>query len=111
MEHLNIQYEEFAKVELRIATVLAARPVAGTDKLVALQVSLGSEERQIVAGIRAQYAPESLVGKQIVIVANLEPRTLRGETSHGMLLAASDSSGKLSLLTPDQGIDAGSQVK
>lgn len=76
-----------------------------------LQVELGSEQRQIVAGIRAHYAPEEMVGKHIVIVANLEPATLRGVESQGMLLAASDDHGRLSLVTPEKHVDSGAKVR
>ena len=96
-----IAYDDFAKVELRVAKVLEARPHPNADKLLLLQVDLGEEApRQIVAGIKAHYTPESLVGKKIVIVANLAPATLRGETSSGMLLAAT-SGEKVILLTVD----------
>lgn len=105
-----IQYDDFAKLDLRIATVLEARVHAKADKLMVLKVSLGTEERQIVAGIKAHYAPEQLVNKQILVVTNLEPRNLRGEVSHGMLLAASNDK-EFALLTPDKPITAGSGVK
>ena len=95
-----IAYEDFAKLELRVAKVLEARPHPNADKLLLLQVDLGDEQKQIVAGIKLHYAPESLVGKLIVIVHNLEPRMVRGEASNGMLLAAT-SGEKVVLLTPD----------
>jgi methionine--tRNA ligase beta chain len=95
-----ISYEDFAKLELRVAKVLEARPHPNADKLLLLQVDVGDEQKQIVAGIRAHYTPESLVGKSIVIVNNLAPAMLRGETSNGMLLAAT-SGDKVVLLTPD----------
>lgn len=107
-----IQYDDFAKVELRVAKVLEARPHPNADKLLLLQVDLGEEApRQIVAGIKAHYALESLVGKKIVVVANLAPAVLRGETSNGMLLAAS-SGEKVILLTVDDPVCApGSKIK
>jgi methionine--tRNA ligase beta chain len=96
-----IVYDDFAKVELRVAKILEARPHPNADKLLLLQVDLGEETpRQIVAGIKAHYAPEALVGKRIVVVANLAPAMLRGETSNGMLLAAT-SGEKVVLLTVD----------
>jgi methionine--tRNA ligase beta chain len=95
-----ITYEDFAKVELRVAKVLEARPHPNADKLMLLQVSVGEETKQIVAGIRLHYTPEQLVGKNIVIVNNLAPVLLRGEASNGMLLAAT-SGEKVVLLTPD----------
>lgn len=97
-----IPFEEFAKVDLRIARVVHAEPHPNADKLLKLQLDDGSgQPRQICAGVRAQYAPEQLVGKLIVIVANLAPRTIRGEESRGMLLAASDA--------PKEGGDPGVQ--
>ncbi len=96
-----IVYDDFAKVELRVARVIEARPHPNADKLLLLQVDLGEESpRQIVAGIKAHYTPESLVGKLIVVVVNLAPAMLRGETSNGMLLAAT-SGEKVVLLTVD----------
>src|SRR5579862_4870715 len=86
----TIKYDDFAKLELRVATVLECKPHPNADKLLILQIDLGSEKRQICAGLRLHYQPEQLVGKQIIVVANLEPRTMRGEISQGMLLAATD---------------------
>ena len=87
----QILFDHFAKVDLRVATVLSAEPHPNADKLLKLRLDDGTPEgRQVCAGIKAWYEPASLVGKQVVIVANLEPRTLRGEISHGMILAASD---------------------
>jgi methionine--tRNA ligase beta chain len=107
----TIKYEDFAKIELRVAKVLEARAHPNADKLMLLQVSVGEETKQIVAGIRLHYTPEQLVGKNIVIVNNLEPAMLRGEASNGMLLAAS-SGEKVILLTPDDPDCApGSKVK
>ncbi|MCX6778319.1 MAG: methionine--tRNA ligase subunit beta [Candidatus Micrarchaeota archaeon] len=84
----TITYEDFCKVEMRVGVVLTAEGVLGADKLIKMSVDLGSEKRQIVAGIRQYYAPEEMVGKIIVIVANLQPRVIRGIESQGMLLAA-----------------------
>jgi methionyl-tRNA synthetase len=107
-----IVYDDFAKVELRVAKVLEARPHPNADKLMLLQIDLGEESpRQIVAGIRRHYTAEQLIGKRIVVVANLQPATLRGETSSGMLLAAS-SGEKVILLAPeDPDCLPGSKVK
>ena len=107
-----ITYDDFAKIELKVAKVLEARPHPNADKLMLLQVSIGGEEtKQIVAGIRLHYTPEQLVGKNIVIVNNLAPVMLRGEASNGMLLAAT-SGEKVVLLTPDD-VDcvAGAKIK
>jgi methionyl-tRNA synthetase len=87
----EITYDDFAKIDLRIATVLAAREHPNADKLMLLQIKVGEVEKQIVAGIRGHYTPEQLVGRQIVVVNNLQEAMLRGEESHGMLLAASDA--------------------
>ena len=88
----EITFDDFAKVDLRVAKILEAEPHPDADRLVKLQVDDGSgQSRQICAGIREHYSPESLVGKSIVIVANLAPRKIRGEESRGMLIAASDA--------------------
>ncbi len=106
----NINYEDFTKIDLRVGTVVEAIPHPNADKLLLLQVNIGDMGvRQIVAGIKEHYKPEDLVGKQIVIVANLEPRVLRGEVSYGMILAAKDAAG-LSMLTVDKVISLGSKV-
>src|SRR5829696_2410959 len=107
----TIQYDDFAKLDLRIATVLECKPHPNADKLLVLQIDLGDEKRQICAGIRAHYPPEQLVGKQIVVVANLEPRQLRGEISQGMLLATHDqASGRVVILGPTDAVAPGSKV-
>lgn len=87
-----ISFEDFAKVDLRVAKVLKAEPHPSADRLLRLQLDDGSgQPRQICAGIREQYTPEQLVGQTIIIVANLQPRVIRGEESRGMLLAASNA--------------------
>lgn len=109
---VNIEYTDFAKIQLRIATIVEAKPHPNADKLLVLQIDLGGERRQICAGIKSWYAPESLVGKQIVVVANLAPRPLRGEVSQGMLLAATDSAtGNVIVLSPEKPVAPGSGVK
>jgi methionyl-tRNA synthetase len=85
----NITIDDFAKVELRVAQVKVAEKVKGADKLLRLEVDLGTETRQIVAGIAKAYDPEKLIGRKVVIVANLAPRKLRGLESQGMIVAAS----------------------
>lgn len=104
-----VPFSEFQKLEFRVATVESAQRVQGADRLLALQVSLGDEQRQIVAGVAEQYLPESLIGRQIVVVANLEPATIRGVTSEGMLLAAS-ADGRVALLQPDAEVPDGAEV-
>jgi methionine--tRNA ligase beta chain len=106
-----ITYDDFAKLELRVAKVIEARPHPNAERLLLLQVDVGEEQKQIVAGIRQHYSPEQLVGKLIVIVNNLAPVMLRGETSNGMLLAAT-SGEKVIVLTPDDPeCVAGAKVK
>jgi methionyl-tRNA synthetase len=107
-----IKYDDFAKLDLRVATVLECKPHGNADKLLVLQIELaGGERRQICAGLRKDYQPEQLIGRQIVIVANLEPRTMRGEPSQGMLLAATDgASGKVIIVTPGEQVAPGSKV-
>lgn len=90
----NIPFELFAKLDLRVATVRAAEPHPNADKLLKLTLDDGTPAgRQVCAGVKAWYQPADLVGKQVIIVANLEPRMLRGEVSQGMVLAASDIKG------------------
>jgi tRNA-binding protein len=105
-----ITIDEFRKIELKVATVKSAEPHPNADRLMVLNVDLGSEERQICAGIRNHYAPQELVGKQVVVVANLETAKLRGLESQGMLLAASDD-GRVIILTPEKPVLAGALVK
>ena len=105
-----ISIDQFKEVQLRVATVLAAEPHPNADRLVVLQIDLGDEKRQLVAGIRAHYAPEALVGRQIVVVANLAPAKLRGVESQGMLLAASDGD-RVVLLRPDEAVAPGATVR
>jgi len=104
-----ISIEDFRKVELQIATIKSAEPHPNADRLMVLQVDLGSEQRQICAGIRNHYTPEELIGKQIVVVANLETAKLRGLESQGMLLAASDE-GRVIIMTPEKPVQAGAKV-
>src|SRR3954466_7570239 len=108
----TIQYDDFAKLDLRVATVIECKPHSNADKLLVLQIELGNgERRQICAGLRQHYQPEQLVGKQIVVVANLAPRQMRGEVSQGMLLAASDpQTAKVIVVSPGDSVTAGSKV-
>ena len=107
----ELTIDDVRRVDLRVAKVIAAEPVPKSSKLLKLQVDLGTEQRQIVAGIAQHYAPADLVGKTIVVVANLKPAKLMGQESRGMLLAASDDSGKLVVLTTSADIAPGSRVK
>ncbi len=105
-----ITIEDFAKVAIKIGKVLDAKRVEGSNKLIVMKVDTG-EERQIVAGIGKAYTPEELIGKNIAVVTNLQPARLMGVESQGMLLAASDNEGMLSIITPDRKIKEGSKVK
>ncbi len=106
-----ISYDDFAKLELRVAKVLEARPHPNADKLLLLQVDVGDQQKQIIAGVRQHYTPEQLVGKNIVIVNNLAPAMLRGETSNGMLLAASSGEQVILLTVDDPSCVAGAKIK
>ena len=105
-------YDDFTKLDLRSATVTDARRLEGSDKLIVLQLDLGPElgSRQIVAGVGKAYEPDLLIGSQIIVVADLEPRTLMGEESNGMLLAARDADGLPVLLRPERAVPPGSKV-
>ncbi len=109
-EKAEIGIEEFARVDLRVALVKHAERVKGADRLLKLEVDLGSETRTVVAGIAQHYQPEELVGKRVVIVANLAPVRLRGIESHGMILAAVDEQG-LAVLGVDRELPPGTQVR
>lgn len=105
-----VTIEEFSKIELRVGTVTAVEPHPNADRLIVLKVDIGEEEeRQLVAGIRGHYSPEELIGRQIVVVANLQPAKLRGVESQGMLLAASDGE-QIIVLRPEKRTRAGSRV-
>jgi len=110
----TITYDDFCKLDLKVGTIIEASDHPNADKLVVLKVDLGTEVRQILAGIKAYYAPEALLGKQIVVVTNLAPRKMRGLESNGMLLAASALEGEeltdVIVLTPDKAVPAGSSV-
>jgi len=106
----EIQFDDFAKIDLKVGTILTAEKVEKADKLLKLSVDLGSETRTIVSGIALHFNPEDIIGKQVVVVANLAPRKMRGIESQGMILMAEDKSGKLHFVNPDTLIDAGSNV-
>ncbi len=106
----TISIEDFLKVKLRVARVLDAVPVEGADKLMRLELIVGDERRQVLAGIRPQYAPEDLIGRQVVLVANLAPREMRGFESQGMILAADGPNGEAILLQPDKEAPDGTSV-
>lgn len=106
-----IPFEDFAKLDIRIVTVLEAVRMEGSDKLLRLQVDCGDEKRQILAGVGKSYEPEYLVGKQILAIINLEPRKMMGEESQGMILATGDNIENISLIHPDKTVDAGSKIR
>ena len=105
-----ITYDDFKKIELKIGKILAAEEIVGAEKLLKLKVDLGGTERQLVAGIKKQYVATDLIGRQVVVVANLAPRAIMGVESQGMVLAASDDAGPV-LLRPDRDVPVGGGVK
>ena len=109
----TITYDDFLKLDLRVATIIEAENHPNADKLICLKIDLGSDQRQIIAGIRGHYEPAELLGKQIVVVANLAPRKMRGLESAGMLLAAhaqNESADTLVIITPEKPANPGSEV-
>ncbi|MBZ5544449.1 MAG: methionine--tRNA ligase subunit beta, partial [Acidobacteriia bacterium] len=108
----KISIEDFAKIEMRVGEVKSAEPVQGAQKLMKLQVDIGSEVRQVVAGIAEYYKPEQLIGMKVVIVTNLQPRKLRGVESNGMIVAASvGPEGKPVLVTFREEVEVGARLK
>jgi len=105
-----VSIEEFQKFEFIIAKIKDVKEHSNADRLYVIKVDTGNGERQLVAGIRPSYTPDELVGKNVVIVSNLEPATIRGEESQGMILAASDENG-MSVLMPDKEVALGSRVR
>ncbi len=105
-----ITFEDFKKLEIRIGKILSAQKVEGTDKLLKLEVDMGKEKRQLVAGIAQYYDPEELIDKQIPVLVNLEPRKIRGVESQGMLLAATEGEAPI-LLHPDKEVSPGSLIR
>ena len=107
-----IEYDDFTKVELKVAEIIEAERIPKADRLLKLQLAVGEERRQIVSGIAQHYTPEELIGKRIILVSNLKPKALRGVESHGMLLAATAADGRLSLVTLDKAdFPSGMRVK
>jgi methionyl-tRNA synthetase len=106
-----VPYDDFAKIDLRVARIVAARPVEGADKLLQLTLDLGGETRNVFAGIKSAYAPGELEGRLTVMVANLAPRKMRFGTSEGMVLAAGPGGEEIYLLAPDGGAQPGMRVK
>ena len=106
----EISYDDFSKLDLRVATVLSVREHPNADKLLLLKIDTGDRQKQIVAGIRGHYQPEELVGRQIIVLNNLEEVVLRGEESNGMLLAATAGE-QIVLLKPDRDCRPGAAIK
>lgn len=106
----EIQFDDFSKIDLRVGTIITAEKVEKADKLLKLEVDLGNEKRTVVSGIAEHFKPEEITGRQVVLVANLAPRKMRGIESQGMILMAEDKAGKLHFVNPDGMIDAGSNV-
>ena len=107
----TISYDEFARADMRIGTIVSADDLEESNKLLRLVVDIGSEKRQIIAGMKKHYGVEDLVGKQIVVIVNLEPRSLAGYESQGMLLAASGEENIPVILLPEKSIVDGAIIK
>ena len=106
-----VTFEEFSKMDIRTATILEAEKVPKTTKLLKLKIDTGIDIRTIVSGIAEFFEPENIIGKQISIVANLEPRKIRGIESKGMILMAEDRDGRLVMVSPDEKVNNGSTIK
>ncbi len=107
-----IAIEDFKKIELKVGTVTLAEEVVGSDKLIRLEINLGEEKpRQVLTGLKAWYTPADFMGKQVVIISNLQPRMMMGVESQGMLLAVDGSDGKPVLLQPTSEVEVGSVVR
>jgi methionyl-tRNA synthetase len=106
-----VSFDDFSKIDIRTATILEAEKVPKTTKLLKLKIDTGIDVRTIVSGIAEHYIPEKIIGKQIMIIANLEPRNIRGIESRGMILMAEDKDGKLVMVSPLDKVNNGSTVK
>ena len=105
-----INYDTFSSLDLRVGTILSAEKMPKADRLLVLKVDTGLDQRTIVSGIAEHFSPEEVVGKKVCVLMNLEPRKLRGVESQGMLLMATDSEGKLSFMSPEDAVTAGSPI-
>jgi methionine--tRNA ligase beta chain len=105
-----ITFEDFKKLELIVVQIKEVKEHPNADRLYLLKVDTGKEEKQLVAGIRANYKPEELVGRKVVVINNLEPAVIRGEASNGMVLAASGESGPV-ILAPEKDVPVGTIIK
>lgn len=106
-----ITFNDFQNIEIRIGKILSAEKVEGTDKLIKMQIDIGSETRQIVSGIADQFEADQLVGKQIPVLINLEPKKFRGVESQGMILIAEEDNEKLTLIEPQNEVPTGTRVR
>ncbi|MFH1258149.1 MAG: methionine--tRNA ligase subunit beta [Candidatus Micrarchaeota archaeon] len=106
----NVSFEDFQKLDLRVAKIMEVEKVEGSSKLYKLTIRIGEETRTLVAGIAEKYAEDELMGKKIIVIANLEPKELRGIESQGMLLAAESEDGQLGLLSVENDIPDGSGI-
>ena len=106
----NISFDDFGKMDIRVVTIKAAEKIAKTKKLLKLTIDTGIDTRTIVSGIAEYYTPEELVGRQVLVLINLEPRELKGVLSQGMILMGQDATGKMVLLTPSDKVGSGTIV-
>jgi methionyl-tRNA synthetase len=106
-----VTFDDFSRIDIRTATILAAEKVPKTTKLLKLQIDTGNDVRTIVSGIAEYYDPDTIIGRQISIVANLEPRKIKGIESKGMILMAEDKDGKLVMVAPSENVSNGSMIK
>ena len=105
-----ISFEDFSKIELKAGKVIKAEKIEGSEKLLRIHLDLGSETRELVSGIAKTYAPDDLIGKELIIVANLEPKTIMGIESHGMILATRLENGAPAVIIPEREILPGASV-
>ena len=107
----EITYEDFARMDIRTATIIAAEKIEKADKLLKLTLDLGFEQRTVVSGIAEHYQPDAVIGKKVSLLANLAPRKMKGVESQGMILMAENGNGKLSFVSPDENWENGQSVK
>ena len=106
-----ISYDDFLKINLKVASIMAVEKIGNSEKLLKLEIDLGGETKHIVAGLGKTYSPEELIGRQVAVVSNLEPREIMGQKSEAMLLAASEKDGWPVILTTEKKVPAGTPIK
>ena len=106
-----VNFDDFAKMDLRVGTILSAEKMPKANKLLVLKVDVGVDQRTIVSGIAEHFSPEEIIGKQVCVLLNLAPRAIRGTESQGMILMAEDADGALRFVAPEQAIKAGSTIR